>query len=326
MHAGSLRGALYSLNGQLIGSAPLGSAGDFGQAATGSNGIYLLHSGNLSRVNRDGSVQQLETGLPKGLIGPVIAPDGTQWMYAVVEWNAPGTTATTSIYIDGKGQFHHRIAVFERDASAGGGYLPIVWIAQGIMLGTVPLGPTLIGPYPGERDGRGSVVVMDPGTGSLSRPVTPPSCRYGDVALSGPADLACFETNTDGTIIGSILIMPPAAPAIRIAVPPGDGAGQLHFTPDGKQFIFTVAHWHSGGTAQSTLDAYAVSSIGGTPRLLARDVNVTDTLTNGTALAQLLPESQGPIVALALATGATTTIVPGGASADPAGAVGVVCQ
>ena len=275
--------SLYSQTGKLLGHELMSVA------APGPDGVYFVNGSTLSRINEDGTTQQVQTNLPipsasdpsEEFLGPVISPDGTQWLYGTesVDYNQPGNPTTTDLYIGSMGQPPRRVAHLERD---GAGFRPTEWGNAGVILA---FDSRLGGGGPGtpffdQASEYNSEVILNPSTGGISSPVGS-TCAFGVISSSGA--LACVISDIHG--YSAIQITQRNGSVTRIALPKNDGVGAVQFTPDGHQITFAAARCWSGGCgAGYSESSYSAPTGGGIARLEAANAVITGFLPNGSIL------------------------------------------
>jgi hypothetical protein len=327
---------IIDLSGRVVASSDLGHNGVIAGATVagvGSRGVYIREAGGtLSRLQVDGTLHPLGAlpGQPSDdVAGLAESPDGSRWAYSVVSFSSSdgNVTATSRIYIGAEGASPVLAATLTRPNLAsgfGGGYRVMRWDPAGLLLGTDPTGVGGLGPFIGEGYARASVVRMDPLTATLSSPLAPSGCQFGDVA--GDGSVAC------STRSGIQVIRPDgtsAASTLNVTTPAGADfpvrAGGLAFLGGSTSLLYLVDTPGagngdpavSGGWTDTVYTAHVAGSVIAGDQVVATGNNVNeagnewaDVIDAGRLAVIDGPDAGSNAVVVTLSTGATRNLGP----------------
>jgi hypothetical protein len=301
---------IVDLSGRIVAATDL-IEGPSGKAETvvgvGSRGVYISGpDGSLSRLQLDGRRHPLASAPPQAsedLAGLAESPDGSRWAYSMVSFSPAGTdlSATSRIFIGAEATTPVLAATLTRPNFANGhpagGYRVLRWDAAGLLLGTDPTGVGGAGPFIGETYTRGSVVRMDPQTGTVSSPF-PSGCGFMDVA--GDGSVAC-RTST-----GFEVVRPDGSSAtatVTVATPGGasvrGGYGGLAFLRGSTSLLYSVANPAGGGDASApgwTDTMYTGQVVGSAITGHAVASTRTNTNENGHAWADVIDPNRVAVI------------------------------
>jgi hypothetical protein len=246
---------LIDTHGVVVGQVVTGITDGPQPVGWGRHGVYLYDKSAkaLTRLELDGRTRSLGT-VADTPVGLAEAPDTDRWIYSLVSWNSSGSTATSMIYVSALGQSPKLLTTLTRPniesaphSRALGGYRVLRWDANGVLLGSAPMGVGGNGPFIDEGYGLSTVVRLDPATAAVSQPLVS-ACRFADAAPDGT--IACVDA-------GVVEIIRPDGSTTRMDT----GAtlvGQVAFVESSSTVVYCAAAYTDSNKTAWTDTLYVV--------------------------------------------------------------------
>lgn len=293
--SGSMLSAeLLSTGGSVTATTPLPSAPVPNSQATGPDGVYFVGDHGIERLNRSGTVTTLaalSVAQQVNFGGMVVSPGGGSVIYAINTTN-PNATVTTELYSEKGTAAASLIASLTRlnviGSVAAGGYLPLRWDADGLLLGTDPYGIGGNGAFPLSQVADAIVVRYNLTTKALSAPLAPDGCEYGDVSDLGTVACILGQSGANQTIE----LIHKNGSTVQINPGSNVGVGDLHFQAGTDNLAFDTA-------SASAQTAYVLKPGSTVPAMLANGVDVVGWSSPTSVLCATEATSSDPVIGVA---------------------------